>query len=312
MVLKRASSSSSSSTEAGPSAHEELHRMVDLLSDDECAHLLSAVSDIAAGERFWEEDSGLFYNEYVKLRYFRVGRNTPTAPSIDHSAFVPMFVTKTYPDATQVPLPRPVPFAARLDETLAQRRSRRNYCDTPLDLNQLSALLHFGAGVTATVPAYGFECLPLRTFPTHGGLQSPELYLSVRAVAGLAAGIYHYEPRAHSLELLHDGDFGERLREFAFGEKHVAQAAVVLLLTGVYDRLRWKYGERAYRFLCMDVGFVSENLCLVSEGLGLGACPVSGFAQDAAEKLLGVDGKRELTVLMLTVGALDRPTPRSE
>lgn len=275
---------------------------MDLLSDDECARLLTAVSDIAAGERYWEEDSGLFYNEYVKLRHFRVRRHPPTAPSIDHSAFVPMFVTKTYQHAAQVPLPPPAPFPARLDETLARRRSRREYGETPLDLGQLSALLHYGAGVTATVPAYGFDCLPLRTFPTHGGLQSPELYLSVRAVTGVAPGIYHYEPRGHSLELLRDGDFSGRLREIAFGETYVARAAVAALLTGLYDRLRWKYGERAYRFLCMDAGFAAENLCLVSEGLGLGACPVSGFAQDAAEELLGVDGKRELAVLMLTVG----------
>lgn len=310
--MNRVSSSWSSSTEAGPSAHEELHRMVDLLSADECAHLLSAVSDIAAGERFWEEDSGLFYNEYVKLRYFRVGRNTPTAPSVDHNAFVPMFVTKTYQDAVRVPLPPPAPFAARLDETLAQRRSRRNYRDTPLDLGQLSALLHYGAGVTATVPAYGFDCLPLRTFPTHGGLQSPELYLCIRAIAGLTAGVYHYEPRAHNLELLRDGDFSGRLRDVAFGESYVGKASVVVLLTGMYDRLRWKYGERAYRFLCMDAGIVAENLCLVSEGLGLGACPVSGFAQDAVEELLGVDGKRELAVLMVAVGVPEDPTPLSE
>ena len=52
----------------------------------------------------------------------------------------------------------------------------------------------------------------------------------------------------------------------------------------------------------MDVGFLGENLYLVAEALNLGACAISGFAQDAAEELLGVDGKRELALLLLTIG----------
>jgi SagB-type dehydrogenase family enzyme len=76
----------------------------------------------------------------------------------------------------------------------------------------------------------------------------------------------------------------------------------VLLLAGVHDRLRWKYGDRAYRFLCMDTGFVAENVYLVCEGLGLAACAISGFAQDGLESLLGIDGRNELALLMITVG----------
>jgi SagB-type dehydrogenase family enzyme len=98
------------------------------------------------------------------------------------------------------------------------------------------------------------------------------------------------------------GDHRPRLQELAFGEDYVARAGAILLITMVYDRLRWKYGDRAYRFACMDVGFLGENVYLVAEALGLGACAISGFAQDAAEELLGVDGKRELVLLLLTIG----------
>jgi len=283
--------------------------VVNVLSEYECAHLLSAIQEIAGGERFWEGDSGLFYNEYVKLRAYRMGRHTPTAPALGHDAFVPVSITKSYPRAEKRSLPAPAPMSAALHETLQSRRSRRDYRDTPVELDQLSALLHYGCGITAHVPAYGFERLPLRTFPTHGGLQSPEVYLAVRAAEGLAAGLYHYEPREHALEILHTGDLSGRLRAVTYGESFVGDAAVVALVTGVYNRLRWKYGERAYRFMCVDAGFLAENLCLVGEGLGLGVCPVSGFAQDAAEELLGIDGKRELALLLLTIGVLDeRPT----
>ena len=302
MVSSKARSSRSHADDPAPSARDELRRLAGLLSDEECRHLLSVVNDVAAGERFWEGDFGLLYNEYAKLRFFRMGRNVPTAPAIERDGFVPDSITKSYPDAHHVPLPRPPALPASLDETLAQRRSRRSYTGAAIDLDRLSALLHYGVGVTATVPAYGFERLPLRTFPSHGGLQSPEVYVWADAMEGLEAGLYHYEPRSHGLELLRRGDHRRRLQALAFGEGYVAQAAVVLLITVVYDRLRWKYGDRAYRFACMDVGFLGENVYLVAEALGLGACAVSGFAQDAAEEHLSIDGKGELAMLMLTLG----------
>ncbi|WP_162907296.1 SagB family peptide dehydrogenase [Allorhizocola rhizosphaerae] len=281
---------------------------MDLLSDYECAHLYSAVSDIVTGERFWEGDSGLFYHEFIKLRHFRVAANAPTAPASGHDSFVPMSVTKSYHGSPRITLPPPQPLLAPLGPTLTNRRTRRDYRDTRLDLQQLSTLLGLACGVSATVAAYGFDCLPLRTFPSHGGLQSPEVYLGVRAVDGLTPGVYHYDPRGHGLDLIMDGDPSEQLSALAFGEEYVRLAQVVLLISGVYDRLRWKYGERSYRFLCTDVGFVGQNVCLVSEGLGLGACPVSGFAQGTAEQLIGIDGRSELAMLMLTVGVVDSAT----
>jgi SagB-type dehydrogenase family enzyme len=275
---------------------------VELLSDDECRYLAHTVGDIAAGERFWEGDFGLLYNEYAKLRYFKVGRQAPSAPAVGHDGFVPIGITKSYSGVQHVPLPPAPPLDASLSTALEQRRSRRSYTGAAIDLARLSAPLRYGCGVTATVPAYGFDRLPLRTFPSHGGLQSPEVYLWAAATDGLQAGFYHYEPLSHGLELMHVGDDRRRLQAMAFGEAYVARAGVVFLVTMAYERLRWKYGDRAYRFACMDAGFLGENLYLASEALGLGACAVSGFAQDAVEDFLGIDGKAELALLMLTVG----------
>lgn len=275
---------------------------MELLSDDEREHVLRLLGDIVAGERIWEGDFGLLYNEYAKMRFFRVGRQAPTAPALDRDGFLPVGITKSYPGAPRLPLPDPPDLPAPVGQTLRNRRSRRSYTGAALELGHLSAVLGHGCGVTATVPAYGFERLPLRAFPSHGGLMSPEVYAWTAATGGLQDGLYHYEPRSHSLELLQPGDHRPRLQALAFGEDHVARAGAILLVTVVYDRLRWKYGDRAYRFACVDVGFLGENLYLVAEALNLGACAISGFAQDAAEELLGVDGKRELALLLLTIG----------
>jgi SagB-type dehydrogenase family enzyme len=285
---------------------DELQLIVEALSEDEREVLLDVARDITRGERFWEMDCGLFYNEFTKQRFFRVGRHLAHGPSEDR--FVPIPVSKSYHDARRVPLPSPEQLDAGLGEILMRRRSRREFSGTPLSASEISTLLAHACGVTAHVPAYGYSRLPLRSFPSHGALQSPEFYLSVQAVDGVAPGIYHFHPGDHALECLHEDNHAELIRSVAFEEEYVGRASVVLAVTGCYERLRWKYGERAFRFMCLDAGFAGENVYLVGEAMGLGVCAVSGFAQDKLEELLGINGRDEIALILLAVGVIEQPT----
>ncbi len=94
------------------------------------------------------------------------------------------------------------------------------------------------------------------------------------------------------------------LAAIGIGQPYIATAAAVFVITGYYARVNWKYGARAFRYMCMDVGFAGENLYLVAEALGLGACAVAGFIDDALERLLGIDSHDEIPMLLLTVGAV--------
>lgn len=292
------------------SARARLHRLADVLSDYECGHLLNAVTDISAGTRFWEGDFGLLYNEHAKLRYFRIGRNPNTGnsplvgPPPKGGPFIPIPVAKSYPDAPRVEMPPPMDVAGSLGTLLLRRRSRRAYDGGNISLRQLSTLLRYACGVAGDVPGYGYDRLPLRTFPSHGGLQAPEVYVCARAVQGIEPGLYHYAPLPHALESLNEGDHSDEVCRLAFGEDHVRRAAAVLFCAGCYGRLRWKYGDRAYRFICVDTGFVGQSVYLVAEALGLGVCAISGFAQDAAEEFLGIDGKEEIALLLMSLGSI--------
>ena len=157
--------------------------------------------------------------------------------------------------------------------------------------------------MTGRTAGYGYERLPLRSFPSCGGLQSPEIYLSVQHVTDLAPGIYHYQAQQHALELVRQGPHGQAMRKLALDQEHVEKAAAVLVITGVFERLRWKYRERAYRYMCVDVGCLTQNLYLVGEALGLSVCAIAGFVDDAVEHLLGIDGEDELALLLVTIGA---------
>jgi SagB-type dehydrogenase family enzyme len=282
--------------------------LVNSLSEYESSQLLSLVERTAGGNRFWETDIATLYNEYVKIRYFNVARNvsapTPPAPVVEEGIFAPIPILKSYSEAERVILPAPGSLGAGFSETLLNRRSQREFTGDPISLETLSALLQHGCGTTGFAPAYGYTRLPLRTFPSSGGLQAPEVYLSIQAVESVSPGIYHYHPVDHVLELLEVGTYGSTLRNLALDQPWVETSSVVMIVTGYYERLRWKYQARGFRFMCMDAGFLGENICLTAQALSLGACAIAGFIDDALETLLGIDGEDEVPLLLICVGVL--------
>ena len=52
--------------------------------------------------------------------------------------------------------------------------------------------------------------------------------------------------------------------------------------------------------LLLDVGHRSPNLLLAAEGLGLAACPIGGFREDALSQAIGIDGRE---TVLATVAA---------
>ena len=198
-----------------------------------------------------------------------------------------------------IPLPEPdLTGNSDLWQLLARRRSRREYnAGQPLTPAKLSALLWATQGVTAR---YG-EVL-FRTAPSAGGLYPVETYLFVRAVEGFEPGIYHFRPQAFDLEFLKKGDLARELAEAALGQTLVMAASVTFIWTALVERSRWKYRQRAYRYIYLDAGHIGENLYLAAGALGLGVCAIGAFYDDRANRIIGVDGIEETVIYMATAG----------
>jgi SagB-type dehydrogenase family enzyme len=285
-------------------AKEDLCRLVNLLSTEECEVLLKTIDRVTVGERYWEDDIATYYNEYVKTRHRDIDRDPSLVPAVPVSdgIFSPVPVVKGYPLAERVILPEHGQLGKGLTEILERRRSQRDYTGDSISLSELSTLLKHACGITGSIKAYGYERLPLRTFPSAGGLQAPEVYIIVQAVEGLRSGVYHYHAINNALEVVKQGDYRSLLVQIALDQPQIEKAAVVFAVTGSYERLRWKYGPRAYRYMCMDAGFLSENLCLAGQAMELGVCAYAGFIDDMLENFLGVNGQDEVALLLLSVG----------
>jgi SagB-type dehydrogenase family enzyme len=287
-------------------AKEEIERLIVSLSEYECAHLLDGFRRVSAGERFWETEVSSLYNEHVKTRSFDAIDGgavlVPAPPETSEGVFAPVPIVKPAAGTHRVPLPAPAAVTAPIGALLEQRRSYRAYTGASISSETLATLLHGGCGVTGSMPGYGYKHLPLRTFPSSGGLQSPEVYLSLQAVDGIAPGLYHFHAQDNALDLLRPGSHGGTLKSLALDQECLATAAVVVLITGCFERLRWKYGERAYKYMCIDIGYVGQNLYLVAEALGLGACAIAGFLDDGVERFLALDNPSEIPLLLTSIG----------
>jgi SagB-type dehydrogenase family enzyme len=204
---------------------------------------------------------------------------------------------KTYANAKIVELPEPNFQGPSFENVLQNRRSKRNYSTTPLTRLQLSQLLFAAQGNTGKY----FNIL-LRTSPSGGALYPFEIYPVVHNVEGLEPGIYHYDVRQHRLERLMAGDIRRDITAAGFQQEMLSEAAVVFILTAVFDRSRFKYGERGYRYVYMEGGHISQNIALQATSLGLGSVPVGAFLDEAVNNLLQLDGEQEAAIYLHPVG----------
>jgi len=205
---------------------------------------------------------------------------------------------KEYPQAEKIELPVFEPGKAMsLDKTLRQRKSIRDYLDTPVSIGQLAYLLWASTGIQRVEEGYEF-----RTAPSAGALYPIETYVVANNVKTLKPGVYHYAIKSHHLELLQQRDFRRQIAAAALGQGMCATAAAVFIWTAVFERCKWKYGQRAYRYIYLDAGHIAENLALAAVSLNLGTCEIGALYDDHVNAIIGIDGTEESTICMATVG----------
>ena len=205
---------------------------------------------------------------------------------------------KKYPAAKRIKLARKFPaHALRITEILQIRQSFRSFSPKSLSEVELSFLLWASTGIQRREQGYEF-----RTAPSAGALYPIETYVVINNVEGLEKGLYHYNIEEHALEELKLGDLGGELSQAALEQEMLVDAPLVFVWTAIFERSKWKYRQRAYRYVYLDAGIIGENLMLSATGIGLGSCNVGAFFDDEVNKILGVDGTAESVVYLSVVG----------
>ncbi|MDX1615692.1 MAG: SagB/ThcOx family dehydrogenase [Candidatus Promineifilaceae bacterium] len=197
--------------------------------------------------------------------------------------------------ATSVPLPLPsLSGSVSLEAAVYSRRSRRDFAEKALTLAQAGQILWATQGITE--PRQG-----RRAAPSAGARYPLELTLAAGRVDGLVPGLYHYQPADHTLETVRLGDARLALARSAADQIWMADAALILVVSAVFERTTARYGTRGRRYVHFDAGLAVENACLQVAALGLAAVVVGAFDDPAVADLLALSGEEE-PLLLLPVG----------
>jgi SagB-type dehydrogenase family enzyme len=205
---------------------------------------------------------------------------------------------KQYPDKPRVALPQPsTEGGTPLWDILSQRRSVRDFLERPVAAQELSQLLWASQGITAEQFGYKF-----RTVPSAGALYPVETYLIVNDVEGIPQGVHHYNVSEHCLEQLKAGDYRVTIARAALDQKIGYDANVVFAWTAVLERCKWKYKQRAFRYIYLDAGHIAQTVAMAAVALGLGSCQIAALYDEEVNDLLGVDGNEETAIYLTVVG----------
>ena len=180
-----------------------------------------------------------------------------------------------------------------VEQALRARRSVRGYSRDPLNLTEVSQLLWAAQGLTHPDG--------LRTAPSAGALYPLDIYLLAGDVADLPTGVYHYRPQDHTLMHISGDDKRQDLFDAALQQSPVKEAALVLVISAVYERTTAKYGDRGVRYVHMEVGHAAQNVYLQAESLALGTVFIGAFHEDEVKAVLQIR-EEEVPLGLMPVG----------
>jgi SagB-type dehydrogenase family enzyme len=209
---------------------------------------------------------------------------------------------KSYRKAMQVALPAAI-VDSEFPRTLMERRTWRKFSKSAVGLPLLGNLLGLTWGVQHWVELPKIGSVAVKTSPSGGALHPVEAYVLARNVAGLQAGLYHYNAADHRLELLRRGANALRITDYLANQWWYGGAAFVVFMTAVFSRTQWKYDyARAYRAVLIEAGHLCQTFCLTATWLGAAPFCTMAFADAKIEKALGVDGISESVIYVAGAG----------
>jgi SagB-type dehydrogenase family enzyme len=212
------------------------------------------------------------------------------------------------------PIALPVPDLAdkraqdpTLTAVLEDRVSTRTFDDAhPITIEQIAELLYRTARTRRTLPVGEGEELLSRPYPSGGGIYELELYPVVRNVAGLEAGMYHYDSFNHALRLVAGADskaVSQLMKPAAATLAGGAEPQILIVMAARAGRIMWTYEQIGYAAILKDVGVLMQTIYLAATAMGLGAC-AQGFSDTAAfVAATGADELQECSVGSIIVGS---------
>jgi SagB-type dehydrogenase family enzyme len=277
---------------------EAVNRLCDLDEREEVALSLVAVGEaVAAAPQPVPERLHLVTVPYSeRQREFPLMRrihhmsslSTPQEVERWRRSAMPPTAEKTAADVVLEPPPA-ASSGPSIEQVILRRGSARRFAREPLPAPVLAAAL---AAASAPLDA---------DFVQPGALLN-ELFLTVHAVEGIAAGSYAVTKDGLGLRRLRAGDFREVSRRLALEQELGGDAVADVFFLAALEPILARLGNRGYRAVQLEAGIRGGRIYLASYALGYGATGLT-FYDDEVTEFFSPQAAGRQTIFLVAVGS---------
>ncbi len=252
----------------------------------------------------------------IGRRYVTVGENLSLPDKVDWSN-----------EPSQFKLYSGLPKTALGYESPTSTTQRQERCPQPLTIEQTGQLLCDVYGLarqrwTALSPTGLSASLVgtpsavrtslglgmLRSVPSGGARFPCELYLLVGSGQSIPQGVHHYDPAHHMLHTLQSEDPMSTLSAHS-ASSSATSSELALVLSIVFWKNAFKYGEFSYRLQSLDAGVLIGQSLAVAERYGLRPTVRYKFVDHELDCLLGLDPMHESVYAIVDLQQQENQTP---
>lgn len=208
---------------------------------------------------------------------------------------------KSYPRLKKIELPDVSKAIGELRSVIKKRKSFRDFSDKPIDKQTISDLLYYSSGAIRPNPLESSN--PFRAYPSAGAKYPLEVYLLILNGKDIKPGLYHYNPLAHSLDILLQNISSDEIEPLWIKKQSwFKKASAIMLITSTFNKTTDKYGERGVPFPYLEAGHLAQNVYLLATSLGIGCCAIGMLNENSVIKLLDINPRQEYPIYYLALG----------
>jgi len=193
---------------------------------------------------------------------------------------------------TAISLGSPVELPPRALADVIKRRRSGNIVQSNIRKEQLAALL---SAWHAELPSCLLPDPSFHTLAFPVALTVDELPPAVYRYDGATCRLFHIGPATP-----------EALRKDILLQWEHGSAAALIFLVVPLSRWLHRCGDRGYRSLALQAGWITDRLYLIAEALGLSYTASGGYAPACADRLLCLDGYHYTAFFSFVVGGARR------
>lgn len=145
-----------------------------------------------------------------------------------------------------------------------------------------------------------------KTIPSGGGRHPTEVFFAIFDTRfGLWPGLYHYNVKANSLDLIRRGDLYDEIQDLLpVSMSQGNRPSALLFFTSLSERAMWRYRDpRSWRAFVIDIGHAEYMCAQVCDALGLSLKSCHGVNSTGIARYLGIDPYRQPVMSVATLSA---------